>query len=141
MLYFSLEDYFYNITPVRRWGFFFFLLFSGSAYFCSSYSDLKGKQNIIKQQEYQQAETIKNLKSILAAKNKNINLRTFIIDNFDVKEMSPENIIFSLQFDSLIDFLDQLKNSNLCFNSLQVSGIDQQVLVSIAIPKQNGKTF
>jgi hypothetical protein len=69
MIFFSLEDYFYNITPVKRWGFTISFILVGSIWQYNRLVDNYLHQKLSVQKIYAQQNLLANYKDILAKKN------------------------------------------------------------------------
>jgi hypothetical protein len=69
MIFFSLEDYIYNITPVKRWGFLIIIILFGSFCQYKRFVNNYFEQKLAQQRIYAQQMLINKLKNILAKKN------------------------------------------------------------------------
>lgn len=69
MIFFSLEDYFYNIAPVKRWGFLVFLILCGSFLQYTRFINSYNEQKILEYKYFAQQEIIIKLKNILSQKS------------------------------------------------------------------------
>ena len=69
MIFLSLEDYFYNITPVKRWGFATIFILVGSIWQYKRFANNYSYQKLSAQKMYAQQKLLSELKNILAKKN------------------------------------------------------------------------
>ena len=68
MIFFSIEDYFYNITPVKRWGFLILLMCFGLFWQITRLVNNYHEQNLLERKIRDQQEIIFKLKNVLSQK-------------------------------------------------------------------------
>lgn len=115
MIFFSLDDYVYNITPVKRWGYtiVFILVCSIWQYqrFINNYFD----QKLSQQKMHAQQKLIYKYKNILAKKN--------------IKQEYCD--FYKLDYAELKILLVQMANSNNYIKSLIIEPDKEKILVQL----------
>ncbi len=115
MIFFSLEDYFYNITPLKRWSLLGIFVISGSVYQYTRFLNCYYEKKISAQKSLDQQVLINKLKTILAQKK--------ILNNYCD--------FYKLSYDDLKLLLAKIIDSNNYIKKIIIEPDYEKILVNL----------
>ena len=115
MIFFSLEDYFYNISPVKRWCFSITFILVGSIWQYRRFVNNYSEQKISQHKMYAQQKLLNKFKNILVRKN----------------EMLEYCDFYKLDYAELKTLLVQMANSNNYIKNIIIEPDDEKILVQL----------
>jgi hypothetical protein len=119
MVFFSLEDYFFNITPLKRWSLLLIFIIAGSIVQYTRFINCYCEKKILAQKSLDQQVLINKLKTILAQK----------------KILNDYCDFYKLSYDELKLLLAKIIDSNNYIKKIIIEPdhekIDEKILVNI----------
>ena len=106
MIYFSLEDYFFNIKPFKRWLFLIVLFLILSSYGFLKFLDIKNNKKIAIKKEENQNIIIKKLQEKITKAENKINETDLLSYTKSFSKVSDINNNSEQQFNFIIDYQD-----------------------------------
>ena len=106
MIYFSLEDYFFNIKPFKRWLFLIVLFLILSSYGFLKFLDIKNNKKIAIKKEENQNIIIKKLQEKITKAENKINETDLLSYTKSFSKVSDTNNNSEQQFNFIIDYQD-----------------------------------
>jgi hypothetical protein len=115
MILFNLEDYFYNITPIKRWGFLIIFIFVFSIWQYFRVTNNYFEQKVLKQKLNSQLELLNHLKNNLAQK----------------KTVQDYCDFYKLDYAELKVLLEQIVNSHKYIKNIVIETCNNKILVHL----------
>ena len=106
MIYFSLEDYFFNIKPFKRWLFLIALFLILSSYGFLKFLDIKNNKKIVNKKEENQNIIIKKLQEKITKAENKIKETDLLSYTKSFSKVSDTNNNSEQQFNFIIDYQD-----------------------------------
>lgn len=106
MIYFSLEDYFFNIKPFKRWLFLIVLFLILSSYGFLKFLDIKNNKKIVNKKEENQNIIIKKLQAKITKAENKIKETDLLSYTKSFSKVSDINNNAEQQFNFIIDYQD-----------------------------------
>ena len=106
MIYFSLEDYFFNIKPFKRWLFLIVLFLILSSYGFLKFLDIKNNKKIAIKKEENQNIIIKKLQAKITKAENKIKETDLLSYTKSFSKVSDTNNNSEQQFNFIIDYQD-----------------------------------
>ncbi len=106
MIYFSLEDYFFNIKPFKRWLFLIVLFLILSSYGFLKFLDIKNNKKIVNKKEENQNIIIKKLQEKITKAENKIKETDLLSYTKSFSKVSDTNNNSEQQFNFIIDYND-----------------------------------
>lgn len=106
MIYFSLEDYFFNIKPFKRWLFLIVLFLILSSYGFLKFLDIKNNKKIVNKKEENQNIIIKKLQEKITKAENKIKETDLLSYTKSFSKVSDTNNNSEQQFNFIIDYQD-----------------------------------
>jgi hypothetical protein len=115
MIFFSLEDYFYNQSPAKRWSFTIMFILVGSIWQYKRFANNYFDQKLLKQKMYAQQKLLYKYKNILAKKN--------------IKQDYCD--FYKLDYAELKILLEEMANSNNYIKNIIIEPNREKILVQL----------
>ena len=106
MIYFSLEDYFFNIKPFKRWLFLIVLFLILSSYGFLKFLDIKNNKKIVNKKEENRNIIIKKLQEKITKAENKIKESDLLSYTKSFSKVSDTNNNSEQQFNFIIDYQD-----------------------------------
>ena len=106
MIYFSLEDYFFNIKPFKRWLFLIVLFLILSSYGFLKFLDIKNSKKIVNKKEENRNIIIKKLQEKITKAENKIKETDLLSYTKSFSKVSDTNNNSEQQFNFIIDYND-----------------------------------
>ena len=106
MIYFSLEDYFFNIKPFKRWLFLIVLFLILSSYGFLKFLDIKNNKKIVNKKEENRNIIIKKLQEKITKAENKIKETDLLSYTKSFSKVSDTNNNSEQQFNFIIDYQD-----------------------------------
>jgi hypothetical protein len=106
MIYFSLEDYFFNIKPFKRWLFLIVLFLILSSYGFLKFLDIKNNKKIANKKKENRNIIIKKLQAKITKAENKINETDLLSYTKSFSKVSDTNNNSEQQFNFIIDYQD-----------------------------------
>ena len=106
MIYFSLEDYFFNIKPFKRWLFLIVLFLILSSYGFLKFLDIKNNKKIVNKKEENRNIIIKKLQEKITKAENKIKETDLLSYTKSFSKVSDTNNNSEQQFNFIIDYND-----------------------------------
>ena len=106
MIYFSLEDYFFNIKPFKRWLFLIVLFLILSSYGFLKFLDIKNNKKIVNKKEENRNIIIKKLQEKITKAENKIKESDLLSYTKSFSKVSDTNNNSEQQFNFIIDYKD-----------------------------------
>jgi hypothetical protein len=115
MIFFSLEDYFFNIVPFKRWGFLIIFILLGSIWQIKRFAHNYHEDKKLQQDLSEQKNLLNKLKDILEKKNSMVEYCDF----------------YKLNYAELKTLLTQIINSNNYVKNIIIEPDNEKISVQL----------